>query len=78
MPSLRLASNLSTQPLAPLARVIAPHTNLDSPRNGFTGEAYRNGTPKCADMGWLGARNLWQLLNGERPESLVNPEAFNR
>jgi D-3-phosphoglycerate dehydrogenase len=31
-----------------------------------------------ADMGWLGARNLWQMLNGERPESLVNPEAVER
>jgi phosphoglycerate dehydrogenase-like enzyme len=30
-----------------------------------------------ADMGWLGARNLWQMLNGERPEALVNPEAVN-
>jgi phosphoglycerate dehydrogenase-like enzyme len=29
-----------------------------------------------ADMGWLGARNLWQMLNGEQPESLVNPEAL--
>jgi D-3-phosphoglycerate dehydrogenase len=29
-----------------------------------------------ADMGWLGARNLWQMLNGELPESLVNPEAL--
>jgi D-3-phosphoglycerate dehydrogenase len=25
-----------------------------------------------ADMGWLGARNLWQMLNGERPDSVVN------
>jgi D-3-phosphoglycerate dehydrogenase / 2-oxoglutarate reductase len=31
-----------------------------------------------ADMGWLGARNLWQMLNGEGPESLVNPEALDR
>jgi D-3-phosphoglycerate dehydrogenase len=29
-----------------------------------------------ADMGWLGARNMWQMLNGEVPESLVNPEAL--
>ena len=29
-----------------------------------------------SDMGWLGARNLWQMLNGEQPESLVNPEAL--
>jgi D-3-phosphoglycerate dehydrogenase len=29
-----------------------------------------------ADMGWLAARNLWQMLNGEQPESLVNPEAL--
>ncbi len=29
-----------------------------------------------ADMGWLGARNLRQMLNGEQPESLVNPEAL--
>jgi D-3-phosphoglycerate dehydrogenase len=28
-----------------------------------------------SDMGWLGARNLHQMLNGEYPESLVNPEA---
>ena len=31
-----------------------------------------------SDMGWLGARNLWQMLNGEQPESLVNPEALQR
>jgi D-3-phosphoglycerate dehydrogenase len=29
-----------------------------------------------ADMGWLGARNMVQMLNGEVPESLVNPEAL--
>jgi D-3-phosphoglycerate dehydrogenase len=29
-----------------------------------------------ADMGWLGARNMWQMLNDEVPESLVNPEAL--
>jgi D-3-phosphoglycerate dehydrogenase len=29
-----------------------------------------------ADMGWLGARNLWRMLNGEQPESLVNPKAL--
>ena len=28
-----------------------------------------------ADMGWLGAQNLWKMLNGEFPESLINPEA---
>jgi D-3-phosphoglycerate dehydrogenase / 2-oxoglutarate reductase len=31
-----------------------------------------------ADMGWLGARNLWQMLNGEQPDSVVNPEALQK
>jgi D-3-phosphoglycerate dehydrogenase len=29
-----------------------------------------------ADMGWLGAKNLNQMLNHEQPQSLINPETL--